>query len=156
MVIGAFRNEHDANKAVSQLRASDFKTEEINIISKKRTEGDRRSEYYDDDVTDGAFTGSTIGGIGGLILGAGALAIPGIGPIIAAGPIAGALSGALTGGIAGGLIDWGIPSQSSKRYENRVAQGDIVAIIRTTSAKVNEAAKILRQYGAEDVETHHT
>lgn len=153
-VIGVFKSEEQAKKAVSELRKSDFVEEEINIISKKQEHEDNRESYYDDDVTDGAFTGTTLGGIGGLIIGAGALAIPGIGPIIAAGPIAAALSGALAGGIAGGLIDWGIPSQASKRYESSVAHGDILAIIRTNQTKINEAAEILRSNGAQDVETH--
>ena len=88
------------------------------------------------------------------MVGAGALAIPGFGPILAAGPIAAALSGAVAGGIAGGLIDWGIPAESSRRYEQQVAQGNILAVIKTSSAKVQQAAQILRQNGANDVESH--
>lgn len=151
-VIGVFNSQSQAEKAINQLRQQGFGTEEINIVSKeqKGTSG----KTYDDDITDGALTGGTLGGIGGLLVGAGALAIPGFGPILAAGPIAAALSGAVAGGIAGGLIDWGIPAESSRRYEQQVAQGNILAIVKTSSAKVQQAAQILRQNGANDVESH--
>ncbi len=89
-----------------------------------------------------------------MLVGAGALAIPGIGPIIAAGPIAAALSGAVAGSIAGGLIDWGIPAETSQKYEQSVAQGNILAVIRSDASKVQQAAQILRQNGASDVESH--
>lgn len=154
-VIGVFNSRQDAEQAISQLRQQGFSTEEINIVSKKGNKGNTGDkEYVNDDVTDGALTGGTLGGLGGLILGAGALAIPGIGPIIAAGPIAAALSGAVAGGFAGGLIDWGIPAEVSHRYEQHVAGGGILAVIRTTSQKVDQAAQILRQNGAQDVESH--
>ena len=105
-------------------------------------------------ILDGTLTGGAIGGIGGLILGAGALMIPGIGPIIAAGPIAAALGGAVAGGITGGLIDWGIPAEESQHYEEEVIQGSILAIIRTDSGKVNSVAQILKQNGAKEVKSH--
>ncbi len=156
-VIGVFESRNDAEKAVNELRRQGFTTEEINILSKKDRNQQSRgeTETYDDDVSDGALTGGTLGGIGGLLLGAGALAIPGVGPVIAAGPIAAALSGAVAGGVAGGLIDWGIPSEVSQRYEQEVVRGKILAVIRADAAKVNAAAQILRQNGAKDVESHN-
>jgi hypothetical protein len=156
-VIGVFGSQKDAEQAVNQLRQKGFNNEEINIVSKNQ--GGKKQggkEYVDDDISDGALTGGTLGGIGGLILGAGALAIPGVGPIIAAGPIAAALSGAVAGGLAGGLIDWGIPAEVSRHYEQEVAEGGILAVIKTTQQKVDQAAQILRQSGAKDVESHST
>lgn len=154
-VIGVFNSREQAEQAVNALRTQGFTTEEINIVSKDKNKQNRQdSEYFEDDITDGALTGGTLGGIGGLLLGAGALAIPGVGPILAAGPIAAALSGAVAGGIAGGLIDWGIPAEAGKRYERQVAEGGILAVIRSDAAKANQAAQILRQSGAKDVETH--
>lgn len=152
-VIGVFNSRDNAERAVNALRTQGFTTEEINIISKNK-QNRQEDEYYEDDIADGALTGGTLGGIGGLLLGAGALAIPGIGPIVAAGPIAAALSGAVAGGITGGLIDWGIPAEAGRRYEREVAQGGILAIIRSDAAKANQAAQVLRQNGAKDVETH--
>lgn len=151
VVIGVFRSTQAAEQAVNQLRSQGFSNQEINIISKK---DQNQTEYVDDDITDGAVTGGTLGGIGGLLLGAGALAIPGLGPIVAVGPIAAALSGAVVGGVAGGLIDWGIPEEVSRRYEDSVRQGGILAIVKTAETSVNQAAAILRQNGAQDVESH--
>ena len=153
-VIGVFSDRTLAEKAVNELRSQGFTTEEINIVSKGGSQRRGSGEMYDDDITDGALPGGTIGGIGGLLIGAGALAIPGIGPIVAAGPLAAALSGAVAGGIAGGLIDWGIPAESSRRYEQQVAQGNILAVIKTDAAKVQQAAQVLRSNGASDVESH--
>ncbi|WP_378952446.1 hypothetical protein [Pelosinus sp. sgz500959] len=153
-IIGVFGSRSNAENAVNALRQQGFTTEEINIISKKQENDDDSGNDSDDDIFDGTLTGSTLGGIGGLLLGAGALAIPGIGPIIAAGPIAGAISGAIAGGITGGLIDWGIPADESHHYEQEVVQGSILAIIRTDVAKVNSVAQILRQNGAKEVKSH--
>lgn len=154
-VIGVFDGRNNAEQAVNSLRSQGFTTEEINIVSKnKNTRNTQGDGSFEDDITDGTLTGGTLGGIGGLLLGAGALAIPGVGPIIAAGPIAAALSGVVAGGIAGGLIDWGIPAEVGRRYEQHVVQGGILTIIRADATKANQAAQILRQNGAKDVETH--
>jgi len=154
-VIGVFESRSKAENAVNTLRKQGFTTEEINIVSKKQR-NQNQDETYDDDITDGTLTGGTLGGIGGLLMGAGALLLPGLGPILAVGPITAAVGGAIAGGIAGGLIDWGIPAEASQRYEQEVAHGSILAIIRTDTSKVNSAAQILRQNGAKDVENHHS
>lgn len=157
-VIGIFSSREAAGTAVEQLRQKGFSNEEINIVSKRGKEKNKEggSGTYNDDITDGTLTGGTLGGLGGLLLGAGALAIPGLGPIVAAGPIAAAISGAVAGGLAGGLIDWGIPAEASQRYEQSVVNGNILAIVRTSSAKVGSAASIFRQNGAQNVESHDT
>jgi len=153
-VVAFFDTPNGADKAVSELRRQGFLQEEINIISKDQS-GTPKTGRYEDDITDGALTGSTLGGIGGLLAGAGALVIPGIGPIVAAGPIVGALSGALAGGITGGLIDWGIPAEASHRYEASVSQGNILAIIKTDQKKVNQVSSVLKQFGANNIEIHN-
>lgn len=157
-VIGVFANRPEAETAIQTLRSQGFTKEEISIVSKARNQAKSgESQTYNDDITDGALTGGTIGGIGGLLIGAGAMAaIPGIGPLLAAGPIGAALSGVLAGGLAGGLIDWGIPSEASQHYAKQVEEDKILAIVRTSETKVNDAARILRQYGAQDVESHTT
>lgn len=156
-VLGVFSSRDQAEKAVSELRTKGF-DKEISILAKgqgKTNDTDENSVMFGgDSVTDGATTGSVIGGIAGLAVGAGALAIPGIGPLIAAGPIAGLLSGAASGGIAGGLVDWGIPEDRSKYYEGQVKGGNIVAAVQSSEDKINSAADVLRKNGARDVETH--
>jgi len=152
-IIGVFESRTNAEQAVNSLRQQGFTNEEISIIVRKQQEQD----VNDDDIADGTLTGGTLGGIGGLLLGAGVLAIPGIAPIIAlaGGPIGAAVGGAIAGGITGGLIDWGIPAEESQHYEDEVIQGSILAIIRTDSTKVNSVAQILRQNGAKEVKSHN-
>lgn len=155
-IIGVFASRSSAERAVEALRQQGFSNEEINIISKKQSNDDNNDngDSDDDSIMDGTLTGGTIGGIGGLLLGAGALMIPGIGPIVAAGPIAAALGGAIAGGITGGLIDWGIPSADSEHYEQEVVHGSILAIIRTDAGKITSVSQILRQNGAKEVKSH--
>ena len=163
-VIGVFDSKEQAEKAVSQMRNSGFDTNEISIVAKgAKGEAGRGGNGDDDDgdgnlgmdtVADGTTTGGVLGGLAGLALGAGALAVPGLGPIIAAGPIAGLISGAATGGVAGGLIDWGIPEERGRYYEGEVKKGRILAVVRAHEQKVGNAATIMRKNGAKDVETH--
>lgn len=158
-VIGVFTSRDQAEKAVNDLRSKGF-DKEISILAKDEQKStanqDENSVMFgsEDSVTDGTTTGGVLGGIAGLAIGAGALAIPGLGPIIAAGPIAGLLSGAASGGIAGGLVDWGIPEERGRYYEGKVKEGRIVAAIQAADDKINEAAEILRRNEAQDVETH--
>lgn len=155
-IVGVFRSKSDAKKAVSELRAKGFKENEINIIAKGEGRGERGAftSMAGQDVGEGVATGGAVGGLAGLLAGAGTLAIPGIGPLVAAGPIAAALSGAVTGGVAGGLLDFGIPEERGRHYEGRIRQGNIVALVRADEAKVKDASTIFRSNGAFDVETH--
>ncbi|MBE3587761.1 MAG: hypothetical protein IMW93_04240 [Thermoanaerobacteraceae bacterium] len=158
-VLGTFSSRESAERAVAELRNKGF-DRDISIVAKEGTvRTDRRNQYSaptmgGDPVSDGTTTGGVLGGLAGLVAGAGALAIPGIGPIVAAGPIAGLLSGAATGGIAGGLIDWGIPAERGRYYEEKVKQGNILVSVRCDDNKANDAAMVLRQFGAQDVESH--
>ena len=168
-VIGLFASESAAQEAIANLRKKGYTENEINLVQKdNRSSGSRGTGspgmtngtsskdlgLATGGVTDGVTSGATWGGLAGLALGAGALAVPGVGPLLAAGPIAAALTGAATGGIAGGLIDWGIPAERGQHYENRVKQGDLLAVVKVSDSKANEAASILRNNGAKDVEVH--
>ncbi|MDD4569866.1 MAG: hypothetical protein PHE70_07075 [Tepidanaerobacteraceae bacterium] len=159
-VVGVFDSHDQAEKAVAELRRSGYDTNEVSIVAKGKQQGQNSGDYESDTtfgmdtVADGTTTGGVLGGLAGLAMGAGALAIPGLGPIIAAGPIAGLLSGAATGGVAGGLIDWGVPEEQGQHYENEVKKGGILAAVRSHEQKVDKAAQIFRQNGAHDVNTH--
>jgi len=157
-VLAIFNSRDAAQQAVSELRGKGY-DRDISIVAKDDAHGGRYNQYSaptmgGDSIADGTTTGGVLGGLAGLVAGAGALAIPGIGPIIAAGPIAGMLSGMATGGIAGGLIDWGIPAERSRFYEEKVKEGDILVSVRCDEAKTGDAAGVLRRHGARDVETH--
>lgn len=153
-VISTFPNRDAAEKAVAELRQKGF-DKDISIVAR---DDDRQKNQFttmnDNNLTAGITTGGVLGGLAGLAVGAGALAIPGIGPLIAAGPIAGLLSGAATGGIAGGLVDYGIPEDRSKYYEDKVKQGSILVTVQADENRINDAADTLRRHGAQDVETH--
>ena len=146
VVIGVFHDHEQAEDAVNELKEQGFE-KEISLIAR---EGDLGRQ----DLSEGAFAGGAVGGIAGLLAGAGALLIPGIGPILAAGPLAATLTGVVTGGIAGSLVDYGIPENRGAYYEEQVRQGGILVSLKTEEEDVETAASILRDYGAEDVESH--
>lgn len=152
-VIGTFDSREQAEKTVSALRNNGF-YDEISVVASDQAKAGGAQGAANGSVASGVSTGGVLGGLAGLAMGAGALAIPGIGPVLAAGPIAGLISGAATGGIAGGLIDWGVPAERSKFYESKVKEGKILATVRSDEAKVDNAAGILRDNGANDVEAH--
>lgn len=159
-VIGVFKQTAAAEKAVKTLREKGFDENEISIIARDEGKTVKRDMEVggdlggSEDITDGTAWGGALGGLAGLLAGVGALAIPGIGPIVAAGPLAGVLSGAVTGGVAGGLIDLGIPEERGKEYEKQLKSGGILAVIETSNEKVNDVSEILRRNGAVDVESH--
>ncbi|MGI9859969.1 general stress protein [Moorella naiadis] len=160
-VIAVFSNEQVAKEAVEDLRRAGF-DREISILARDQgREGDNREGGLNmgagtdaGGISDGMTTGGVLGGLAGLAAGAGALVIPGIGPLIAAGPIAGLLSGAATGGVAGGLIDWGIPENESREYENDIRQGKMLVSVRCDEQRADQANKILKDHGADQVRIH--
>ncbi|MHB8157844.1 MAG: hypothetical protein ACYDEQ_10710 [Desulfocucumaceae bacterium] len=153
-VIGSFDSRESAEGAINNLRGKGFE-KDISALTKK-VDSDKLNARNSggDPVTDGASTGGVLGGLVGLTAGAGALAIPGIGPLLAAGPIAGLLSGAATGGIAGGLADYGIPSDRGGFFEDRLKRGDTLVTVKCDDARNKEASDILSQFGGKNVEIH--
>ena len=155
-VIGVFDEQSQAEKAVDEIKSQGISDGEISIAAKEdsisREEGD--SSYLDQDLTAGAGIGGSLGGVAGLMTGVGALAIPGIGPLLAAGPIAAGLTGAAAGGLAGGLVDMGIPEERGDYYESQVKEGAILAIVESEQDEIEQIASLMRDEGARDVETH--
>ncbi|MDD3653435.1 MAG: hypothetical protein PHO01_04515 [Desulfotomaculaceae bacterium] len=157
-VVGLFNSREQAEKAVSALRSRGF-YEEISVVASDPGKAEGNAQQMgqagqSNNISSGLTTGGVLGGLAGLAMGAGALVVPGIGPILAAGPIAGMLSGAATGGLAGGLIDWGVPPERGQYYEGKVKEGKILASVRTEDTRINDAAIVMRENGAQDVETH--
>jgi hypothetical protein len=151
-----------AESIVDALRAAGFSSNDISaLMPDKRTTRDFAHEH-NTKAPEGATTGGVAGlGVGaavGWLAGIGALAIPGVGPFIAAGPIMAALSGAAvgtaTGGIIGGLVGMGIPEFEAKRYDAKVRDGNILISVHTNDAKQRSAAKdIFERAGADDIST---
>lgn len=137
LVIGTYETEQEAIDAIEQLKREGFHQDDISVISKNRHDVDAVTEETDTKAPEGAATGvatgGVLGGIGGVLAGLGALAIPGIGPVIAAGPIVAGLSGAAAGagvgGLAGALIGMGIPEEEAHRYNEEVTQGRILVMV---------------------------
>jgi len=149
-----------AEQIVSQLEAANFSNNDISVLfPDKQTTRDfahEKNTKAPEGAITGASTGGVIGGALGWIAGIGALAIPGAGPFIAAGPIMAALSGAAVGaavgGIAGALIGLGIPEIEAKRYEGKVKAGNILLSVHTeNSAEISRAKEIFTNAGAEDI-----
>jgi hypothetical protein len=149
-----------AEQIVDQLKMVNFSNNDISVLfPDKDTTRDfahEKNTKAPEGAATGAGTGGVVGGALGWIAGIGALAIPGVGPFIAAGPIMAALSGAAVGaavgGIAGGLIGLGIPELEAKRYEGKVKAGNILVSVHTEdSDEIKRAKEIFTQAGAQDI-----
>ncbi len=156
------KNESQAGSIVSSLRASNIREQDISVLFPDRKGSHEFAHEHNTKAPEGAISGVGAGGIAGgalgLLAGIGALAIPGVGPLIAAGPIMAALSGAAVGaaagGIAGALIGMGIPEFEAKRYEDTVKGGKILISVHTENKDDTDRVKqIFKQAGAEDIST---
>lgn len=160
-VMCSAKSENQANLIVEKLRA-DFSLNDISLLlpdrGATRQLGLEKNTKAPEGATAGAGVGGVLGGTIGLLAGIGALAIPGVGPLIAAGPILATLSGlaagAAAGGMAGSLVGLGIPEYEAKRYEGMLRSGDILISVHVESSEEIERAKaIFAAYGAEDIGT---
>ena len=149
-----------ADRIVGELKVANFSNNDISVLfPDKDTTRDfahEKNTKAPEGAVTGAGTGGVVGGALGWIAGIGALAIPGVGPFIAAGPIIAALSGAAigatVGGIAGGLIGLGIPELEAKRYEGKIKEGNILISVHTESSEeITRAKDIFTKAGAQDI-----
>lgn len=149
-----------ANNIVGNLKSAGFSNNDISVLfpdkSSTRDFAHEKNTKAPEGATIGAGSGGVVGGALGLLAGIGLLAIPGVGPFIAAGPIMAALSGiavgAAIGGIAGALIGMGIPELEAKRYEGKVKDGNIlISVHAETSEEVTSAKKIFTDARATDI-----
>lgn len=162
IVVATFPSRSDAERGISRLQEGGFSKDEISVVAKDdRGQGGQGLQQNTGnqgmfgDTTEGVSWGAGIGAGAGLLASAGALAIPGIGPLLAVGPLAAALSGAAVGGLAGGLMDWGIPEERGRFYEEQVRSGQALAAVRVQNdEKAREAERILREAGAQNIEVH--
>lgn len=154
------QSESVVRKIVESLRQAGFPSDEVSVLfPDKSTTQDFAHEKHTkapEGATTGAATGGVLGGAFGWLVGIGSLAIPGVGPFIAAGPILAALSGAAigatVGGIAGTLIGLGIPEYEAKRYEGKIREGRILISVHAVDGKqVDRVKDIFKQEGAEDI-----
>lgn len=159
-VFGIYPDQLSAEDAVDTLKDAGFRNTDISVLfpdnqGTKDFAHEKHTKSPEGAVVGGA-SGAAIGGALGWLAGAGALAVPGIGPLIAAGPIMGMLGGIGAGGLAGGLtgalVGMGMPEYEAKRYEGRIKRGGILLSVHCDDDDwVKRAKNLLHQTGAEDI-----
>jgi len=159
-VVGTYDNIQTAYAVANDLISAGYSRHDISVIA-----SDAKNEYSPyvdtttvdtgDDVAKGAGIGAAIGGLGGLLVGLGALAIPGVGPVIAAGPLLAALTGAgvgaVTGGIVGALVDLGIPDEDAHIYSEGLRRGHVLVIAQVPDANANAVTRAMERPGLVDI-----
>jgi len=161
-VICIASSETQAEAIVNRLKSTGFSNSDISVLfPDKRGTKDFAHEHHTkapEGATTGAGAGGVVGGALGWLVGIGALAIPGVGPLIAAGPIMAALSGAAVGaavgGVTGALVGLGIPEYEAKRYEGKIKGGNILIAVHSEDGEQTKRAKaVFEEFGAQDIST---
>jgi hypothetical protein len=156
------RSEAEACRIVESLKTAGFRPEDVSaLLPDKSGTKDFAHEHHTkapEGATVGAGSGAVAGGVLGWLAGIGAIAIPGLGPFIAAGPILAALSGAAVGGTLGGvtgaLIGLGVPEFEAKQYEGKIRQGNVLVSVHSDDDKrIDRAKEIFKQCNAVDIAT---
>lgn len=159
-VFGIYASGEHAERAVDNIIAAGFASSDISVLlpdSRSTKEfAHEKDTKAPEGTTAGVTAGGVIGGTLGVLAGVGALAIPGVGPFIAAGPIMAALGGAAVGtaagGVIGALVGMGIPEFEAKRYDAKIREGNILISVHTEDGKQRDAAKdIFKRNNAEDI-----
>jgi hypothetical protein len=159
-VFGIYKTRPDVSNAVESLRIAGYRNTDISALFPENIGTKDFAHEKNTKAPEGAATGATagvvLGGALGWLAGIGSLAIPGVGPFIAAGPImallAGAGAGAVTGGMVGALIGLGLPEYEAKRYEGRIKQGGILLSVHCDNSDwVHRAKQIMERTGASDI-----
>jgi heat induced stress protein YflT/ActD protein len=159
-VFGIYATQEQVERAIDQLRSAGFRPTDISVLvpenlGTKELAHEKHSKAPEGAST-GAASGAVLGGVLGWLTGIGALAIPGLGPFLAAGPIvallAGVGAGATVGGVTGALIGLGIPEFEAKRYEGLIKSGRILLSVHSDDREWTKRAKaILEATGADDI-----
>ena len=162
-VTGLFDHYSDATSAVDQLKAAGISEDDISIVS-NNADGRYKDSDVGEDAGTGAGIGAAVGGVGGLLTGLGIMAIPGVGPVVAAGWLAamaaGAVTGAVVGGAAGGLIgaltDSGVDELDAHVYAEGVRRGGTLVTAKVDEGRAAEAEAILQRSNWVDLPTRRT
>jgi hypothetical protein len=159
-VFGIYSTRAGVEKAIGILKDSGFSHSDVSVLLPENLGGKElatdKATKAPEGATAGASSGVVIGGTLGWLVGIGALAIPGLGPFIAAGPIMAALAGAGLGGavcgVTGALVGLGIPEYEAKQYEGRLQKGGILVSVHCdTSDEIKRSKEILERTGGEDI-----
>jgi Alternative complex III, ActD subunit/Heat induced stress protein YflT domain len=157
---GIYRDEASVKHAVETLQRQGFRSTDISVLFPEnlgnKDFAHEKATKAPEGAATGAGSGAVVGGVLGWLAGVGSIAIPGVGPFLAAGPLMAALAGAGVGGAAGGLagalIGAGIPEYEAKRYEGRIKKGGILLSVHCDNSEwASKAKDILENTGADDV-----
>ncbi len=160
VVFGIFDDRDSLERTVSELKEKGFHNTDISALLPTKSGTDdfahEKGTKAPEGATAGIAGGAAIGGVLGWLAGIGALAIPGIGPFVAAGPImaslAGASLGGTVGGITGALVGFGIPEYEAKRYESALKEGGMLLSVHADDSEwVKMAEEIFKSFGARDI-----
>jgi hypothetical protein len=159
-VFGIYPSSVQAERSVDRLLAAGFSNDDISVLlpdnQGTKEFAHEKNTKAPEGTTTGVVAGGAIGGTLGVLAGIGSLAIPGVGPFIAAGPIMAALAGVGVGGAVGGLVGalvgMGIPEYEAKRYEGYIKEGGVLLSVHCdTSDEISRAKDLLKQTGAKDI-----
>ena len=155
-VVAVFSTFSAAQHAVQTLEAAGFPADKISLVthSVNRQVSEKETLQSGDETEHNAAKGAGIGGVIGLLLGAPLLAIPGIGPVLVAGPLAAGMTGALVGGFLGAMSGWGVHEDHVRQYQEQVRGGSMLVVAQGDPQEVAFAKGILDQSHAEEVHLH--
>jgi len=162
--VGTFKNRRDVEAALQDLKNSNIDMDRVSLIARHVDEVEgaedvgKRGNEAKEGAAAGATAGTVLGGIGGFLVGVGVLAVPGVGPILAAGAgipalastLAGAGIGAATGGIVGALVGAGIPEDRAREYSDRVKAGEYLLMINGTETDLQQIQSIMQKHHVEN------
>lgn len=164
LILSIFNNKDDSDDAIDELKENDIDSKQISVIMKDK----EMPKEMKDKIASSAKTGGIIGGIAGLLVGAGTIVIPALGAILVGGPIAtafgltgaaatatttvtGGIAGALSGGLIGALIGLGLSKEEAQRYADEIKEGAILIGVTTSENREPEVKEILSNHNAEDI-----
>jgi hypothetical protein len=163
-IVAVYRDHASAERAVRQLHEAGFALGDLSIVGRDFQVTDEPVGFVSggDYARAGAQTGAWFGGLFGLFIGAGFLILPGLGPVVVAGPIAaavlagfeGALAGTAVGGLAGALIGWGVPKDRAMHFETQVKGGRFLVIVHSQPEVIARARSLLAPQGPDHIEVH--
>lgn len=170
--IGVFSSRKEAEEAIEELARAGYSPKEMSVLTREMEEvgslGGNVSDNVAGGIASGLATGGALGGVAGILMGAGALTIPGIGPLLIGGPIAAtlgltgaaatatsaAITGALAGGMVGGLVGLGVPEEAARVYEKRLSEGAVLLAVPTTgTGNDDDVRAVLEMRGADQIRT---
>lgn len=146
-IITTFNQRQDAENATYKLRNEGFAVENISIIG-----GNVADET--DETTTNVTAGSVLGGVAGLLLGAGTFAVPGLGVVAAAGPLAGLISGGVAGGVIGALASIGVSDEDTNKYQKKIKEGKYILTIKVEKDSTDIVKSVVSSYGGYDIDIY--